>query len=336
MLAAVVEQPGKLVVKDVPMPEMTPDHVLVRVQAASICNATDNHILHGIFDGYHDYYPQILGHEVCGEVVETGARVTQLKVGQRIVMYTPKGSFCEYISFAPKDMTYGVVADHVPSRVATCCEMFDGAYISLVYPARIARDEHVLVVGTGPMGLTAIACARQYAKTVSAVDLSSFRLSKAREMGADFTYDHSAMTQDEIIAQIMENTGPVDVLLMCIAEDRSEALDAYDLGVRALRENGRMTSLVVAVKNVGRRYRVNPFPIVEKNIKFRHFLNPNEIPRQDIFQRAVDFVADGKIDLSKLITHEVCLDEAEAALKLCDEHLDEVIKVVVYPRLSGK
>lgn len=53
--------------------------------------------MEGIFDGYHDHYPQILGHEVCGEVVELGSEVTDVKIGERIAMYTPYGAFAEYV-----------------------------------------------------------------------------------------------------------------------------------------------------------------------------------------------------------------------------------------------
>ena len=70
MLAAVVTRPGELVIEQVERPKPGPGQFLIKVLASSICNATDNHILEGIFDGNHDRYPQVLGHEVCGEVVE--------------------------------------------------------------------------------------------------------------------------------------------------------------------------------------------------------------------------------------------------------------------------
>ena len=55
MLAAVVEEPGRLVVKEVEKPVPGPQQFLIRVLASSICNATDKHMLEGIFDGYHDH-----------------------------------------------------------------------------------------------------------------------------------------------------------------------------------------------------------------------------------------------------------------------------------------
>src|SRR5512141_2114201 len=96
MKAAVVERPGVLVIKEVPEPVPGEYDLLVKVRTASICNATDNHILNGTFQGGHDVYPQILGHEVHGEVVALGSRVKDVALGKRVVFYTPRGAFCEY------------------------------------------------------------------------------------------------------------------------------------------------------------------------------------------------------------------------------------------------
>jgi hypothetical protein len=60
MKAAVIERPGRLVIKDVPRPVCGDNDIVIKVRSASICNSTDHHIYEGTFTGYHDYYPQIL------------------------------------------------------------------------------------------------------------------------------------------------------------------------------------------------------------------------------------------------------------------------------------
>lgn len=189
MRAAVVERPNQLVIKDIPKPTIKPNEVLIRVECASICNATDNHILEGTFDGYHDFYPQVLGHEVCGVICEVGADVTNLQLGQRIALYTPNGAFQEYVPVA-SDAIIAHVPDNVPSDVAAICEMFHGTYVGMLGPAMLKGTERVLIIGAGPMGLTATALASLMAKTVCVVDYFPNRLEKAVEMGADFVYDH--------------------------------------------------------------------------------------------------------------------------------------------------
>lgn len=334
MKAAVVERPGALVVKEVPEPKHSADEAVLKVLSSSICNATDNHILHGKFEGFHDFYPQILGHEVFGEVVAVGDNAKELALGEHIVLYTPKGAFCEYVTVNPEVDVYARVPDSVPIRAASLCEMFDGAYLGVVYPARIAATDDVLLVGQGPMGLTATAAAKLTARTIATVDFYDNRLQESLAMGSDYVYNRSHMSSDEIVAEVMKNTGGVDVVIMCIAEDRSKELDAFDMGVKALRDHGRMTGLIVDVKGIRGNHRVDPHLLLKKNIKFRHFLEDVYVDKRsewNVYQEIVDKVVDGTIDLACMITHEITLDELPYALDLCANKLDEVIKVVVYP-----
>lgn len=340
MKAVVVERPGKMVIKEVETPKITPDEVLLKVQASSICNATDNHILHGIFEGYHDFYPQILGHEIAGEVVEVGSNVKGINLGELIVLYTPRGAFCEYVAVNPGKDICAKVPKEVPLKVRSLCEMFHGSYLASVYPAKIKEDETVLLVGQGPMGLTATACAKLTAKKVITVDMVEFRLQKSKEMGADVVYNRSKMTANEIVEAIMKETNNkgVDVAVMCIADDKSKELDAFDMAVKALRKNGRMTGLIVDVKEINKNHRLDPHLLLKKDIMFKHTLEDvykDQAEMNSVFQGIVNKVVEGKIAFEKMVTHEVTFDELEYVLELCDKKLDEVIKVVVYPKTKS-
>ncbi len=334
MLAVVVERPDELVIKQVEKPIINKDEVLIKVLASSICNATDNHILDGTFDGAsHDHYPQILGHEVCGEIVEVGANVTELSLGQRIVFYTNRGAFCEYVSVNALVEPYGVLPENMEPKVATCCEMFHGAYLGVVANANLNKNENVLVIGGGPMGLTTMACAKLFAKTVSIVDLFENRLNIAKEMGADFTYNRSTLSAKEIVEQIIKNTGNVDIVLMCISEDRTKEFDAYNLAIDALKAGGRITGLICQYKGMEKNQRINSHYLHMKDIMLKYHHKKSEFSQRELFQQAVDFVAEGKVPLEKLITHEVTFSQLPYALDLCINHLDEVIKVIVYPKI---
>ena len=93
MKAAVLQDIEKLVVKEIPEPQMGPHEVMLRVKAVGVCG-TDLHI----YQGHGNYnldaqgrriplseQPQVLGHEFSGEIVETGKDVTGLKAGDRIL-----------------------------------------------------------------------------------------------------------------------------------------------------------------------------------------------------------------------------------------------------------
>lgn len=332
MLAAVVEKPGQLVVKEVDKPKPGPQQFLIKTLASSICNATDNHIVEGIFDGYHDHYPQILGHEVCGEVVELGSEVTDVKIGERIAMYTPYGAFAEYVSVDRWGYGFARVPDGVSNEVASICEMFDGSFRSTIACASIQPGEKVLVIGCGPMGLTATACAKMYGAEITCVDLYQNRLDKALEMGASHVFNRSKMSAQEIIDAIGTEVGEMDTAFMCIALDRSEENDAFYIPIEVLKENGRMSGLNVEVKLENHNHRMNPFHMNRKNILYHH--NLSRPGRLEDFQFGYDCVAQGRIPMEKLITHKVTLDQLPYALDMCHNHLDQCIKFIVYPRLS--
>ena len=324
MRAAVIEKPGSYVVKEIERPVPKKDEVLIRVDSASICNATDGHIYHGVFDGYHDFYPQIMGHEIAGEVIEAGEDVTELRPGELIAEYTPRGAFCEYAIVRPKEDLWVRVPKSIPLRARSLVEMFHGAYVSTVYPAEITREETVLVVGQGPMGLTVTAGAKLTAKKVIVTDFYQNRLDKALEMGADVALNRSQMSADEVVKRVLEETDNkgADVVIMAISEDRSENSDAYDMAIAAMRYRGRMTGLLVDVKGIGKNQRINPRQLLRKEARFQHTLNPVYRNHQDelnAFQGAVDAVAAGKINLEKLITHEIGLEDLEEEIGVIEE-----------------
>jgi len=332
MLAAVVEKPGQLVIKDIPRPEVPAGHFLVKVEASSICNATDNHIVEGIFDGYHDHYPQVLGHEVCGVVDELGEGVTNVKLGERVALYTPNGAFQEYV-LVRAGWNFARVPEGMAPEIGALCEMFDGAFTSLVAPAELTKDDTVLVIGAGPLGLSAVGTAALEAKQVLVVDFHQNRLDMALEFGAKYVYNRSGMTTQQVLDAIRRDVGEVDVTFMCIALDRSDDLSAFHMAIEATRQNGRIAGLNVEVKLEHHNHRMNPFHMNRKNIKYRHCLERPSDPRD--FQRAFDLVGQGKVPMEKLITHRVTLDRLPWALDMTHQHLDECIKIVVYPRVSG-
>lgn len=85
MLAIIKEEPkrGAVALREVPVPEIGPDEVLVAVRAAAICGSDLN-----AYNYYPDYHfmplPVILGHEVSGDVVSVGAHVTGFSPGDRV------------------------------------------------------------------------------------------------------------------------------------------------------------------------------------------------------------------------------------------------------------
>ncbi len=336
MRAAIVIRPGKLLIKDVPEPVLGENDILVKVHSASICNATDVHIFEGTFESHHDFYPQILGHEVCGSVVATGSKVSGVRIGERLVFYTMNGAFCEYTK-VDADWAWARVPDNIPDNVAPLCEMFHGALIQSVYPAHMNSGEKVLVIGVGPMGLVTLQSIKVMADVlVGAIDLVDFRLSKARELGANFVYNRNHYTAEELVQAIHRDMGEIDLVHVCASVDQSREQDLFDFAVAVVKPFGRLTGLNVEVKGLSHAIRV--FPLFRKNILLARSLDLNAYPNdyigrgaghRRVIQMGVDWVSQGKVNLETLVTHRLALREVETGLNLCRDYPEKTIKVVI-------
>jgi threonine dehydrogenase-like Zn-dependent dehydrogenase len=336
MKAAVIERPGRLIIKDVPRPECGDNEIVIKVRSASICNSTDHHIFEGTFTGYHDYYPQIFAHEVCGDVVETGKLVKGLREGERIVFYTGNGAFCEYTK-VDADWPWARVADNVSDEEAPLIEMFYGALIQSVFPAPMKDGENVLIIGQGPMGLTTLQSIKAMNRvTVGTIDMFNFRLRKSKELGADYIYDRSQFSSDEIAKQINKDMGKIDLIHVCTSVDMSKEQDLFDFAVKVCSDFGRITGLNVEVK--GLQHSVRVFPLFRKNILMARSLDLDAYPlvqpemgikQREVFQMGADWMQSGKVNLRSLITHRITMEEALKGIHLCHNEMDKTIKVVM-------
>jgi len=146
MKAVVVEDLGKVVVKDTPAPVPGPFEALVRIEACGLCGTTDRHIVAGT-QCYHprEAYPAVLGHEAVGRVVNTGDKVAKFKAGDlvtRPVAVWPgeprDGLFSAWGGLAE----YGIVRDG-PALAAAGHERWRSDYQTL--------RQNIVPAGTDPL-----------------------------------------------------------------------------------------------------------------------------------------------------------------------------------------
>lgn len=334
MRAAVVQRPGLLEIKEVPEPELCADEILLRVRAASICNATDNHILWGEFSGSHDRYPQILGHEVCGEVVAKGDDVDHVAVGERLVSYTPHGAFCDYTKISARS-AFARVPAAVSDAVACLGEMFHGSLIGTVAPSGAVAGETVVIIGAGPLGLVTLQGLKAFADVrVGVIDRLSTRLDLATRLGADLVWNNSTLSVRDAIAEVLASLSDApDLVCVCTAADLSADQGLYDFAVQLARPGGRVTGLNVEMK--GLSHRVQVLDLFWRRILMARHLRPEVLDERggmaehEIFQWGLDLVAAGEVDLGALITHRIGLEDVAEGLRLCRDEPASTLKVVV-------
>jgi len=206
--AAVIHAPGEVSVETVPDPSPGPRDVVVRVAACGICG-TDLHILEGEFA---PTLPVVPGHEFAGEIVEVGADVSELSVGDQVAVdpslhcgechycRRARGNLCENWA-AIGVTTAGGAAEYAVAPVKNCYRLPEGVSVgdaALIEPfscavrgfdvlPRVLAD-HYLIYGAGTMGLMMMELAKRAgAGTVSVVDLNPARLETAKELGCTAT-----------------------------------------------------------------------------------------------------------------------------------------------------
>jgi 2-desacetyl-2-hydroxyethyl bacteriochlorophyllide A dehydrogenase len=208
MLQIVLEKPGQFVAVDGPEPTLAPGDALVRVRRIGVCG-TDLHAFAGKQPFFN--YPRILGHELGVEVVDPGSDPQGLRPGDRCSLepYLNCGHCLACRRGKPNCCTslnvLGVHSDGgmrplfaVPARKLHPSAQLDLDQLALVETlgigahaverAEIKRDDFVLVIGAGPIGLSVIQFALVSGATLAVMDVSEPRLAFCREkLGVKFT-----------------------------------------------------------------------------------------------------------------------------------------------------
>src|SRR5207249_10442994 len=236
MRALVKSKPSPgLELQNVPVPQAGPGEVVVRIAATSLCG-TDNHIYR--WDEWAQgrvHPPRIIGHEMCGHVVDLGPGVTSVKMGDyvaaeshltcgicfqcrtgnahvckncRILGIDLDGSYAEHVRL-PERVLWKT-SPEIPPELACLQEPLGNA----VHAALVEEitGQSVLITGCGPTGLFAAAVARTAgAGVIIASDVSDYRLGLAKQLGADYTINPTRDDTD-LITRVTGGEG-VDVAL---------------------------------------------------------------------------------------------------------------------------
>ncbi len=327
--------------REVPIPQIGPDEVLIRVQATSICG-TDLHIY--FWDPWAASRikpPMIFGHEVAGEVVEVGSQVKGIRVGDfvsvethiacgtcyqcrtgqkhlcanlKIVGVDTDGAFAEYLKVPYENAWKNDPS--LPPEIATLQEPFGNAVYTTL--AEDVAGKQVAVFGGGPIGLMAVGVARASgASDIFLVEPTPLRRELGRTMGANHLIDP---LQDDPVAYILDHTHGkgVDVFL-----EMSGAPKALEQGFQALRKGGRASLLGIFPE---------PFEVDINNLivfKGATIYGINGRIMFDTWYRASELLASGRVDLRPLITHQIPLEEFATGMNLLRRK--EAVKIVMKP-----
>lgn len=332
---------------EVDIPTPGPNEVLIKVLATSICG-TDVHIYN--WDPWAQgriRTPQILGHELAGEVVEIGADVTSIAVGDyvsaethivcgtcyqcrndmahicanlKILGVDRDGCFAEYVTIPA--INAWRMDRRIPPEVASMQDPFGNAVHTAL--AGDLAGASVLVLGCGPTGLAAIGIARACgAAPVIATDVIDYRLDLAYRMGATAALNPASEDVLALVHDLTRGTG-VDVVM-----EMSGHPAAIKLGFNALRNGGQLTILGIPSRPVELD--------LARDIVFKEARVVGITGRLmfKTWYQADALLRNGLVDLKPIVTHRLPLEDFDTGMELMNS--GRCGKVVLYPdpRLIG-
>lgn len=339
---AFMDKIDHFVINEIPVPEITPDQVLIRVEYVGICGS-DVHYFH---DGRCGTFvvgeePFMLGHECAGTIVEVGSEVKNLVTGDRVCvepgitcgkcehcksgeynlcpdvkfLATPPIQGCNerYLAF-PAELCYKL-PDNMSTRVGALIEPLS----TCMYSARLSEvtvGDTVVILGAGCIGLLIMMCCKaRGASKVIICDLENIRLEKAKELGADYTINSR---EADVLAEVerLTNGRGADIVIEAAGNKITIAQTPF------LVRQGGLILLVGMSAEEEITYNFGQIMAKEARIKSQfRFVNT--------FPTAIAAVESGLIPLEKIVTHEFSFNDIQKAYETCIYDKSNVVKALV-------
>jgi L-iditol 2-dehydrogenase len=351
MQAAVYRGVNDIRLETVPVPEIGPGEILVRVHTCGICG-TD---LKKIATGSHSV-PRIFGHETSGAIAAVGANVTEFAPGDRVMVFhhipcgecyyccsktfaqceTYKkvgctagfqpsgGGFAEYVRVMDWIVRKGTV--RIPDGISfdqACFVEPVNTCLKGIERMAIQPGEAILVIGQGPIGIILSVLAKRAGARVITSDLYGQRLTISKAFGLDNLVDASRQDPVEIARKQTDGRG-ADAAILAVGSN-SLIRTAMD----AVRPGGRV--LLFAQTQHGEAV-FDPAAVCmdEKTLIGSYSASI------DLQDESVEFVMGREMALENLISHRFPLHKAVEALHLAAHPQPESMKIVIQPSQEGQ
>jgi threonine dehydrogenase-like Zn-dependent dehydrogenase len=343
-----------LEVSDWPDPTPGPKDVILEVQACGVCGS-DMHFYETDDEDYILYpgltkFPTILGHEFSGKVVEAGAEVKLLQVGDMVTVeemiwcgrcnpcrngypnhctnleelgFTIPGAFANYIAVDEKFCwSINAIAERFGDEqkayeVGAMTEPAAVAYNGMFERAGGFRPGHyVSVFGAGPIGLAAIGLAKASgAGMIAAFEVSPVRMELAKQVGADYVYDPRRVSAGEVLMDLSKGEG---------FDFHVEAAGAPPL---IIPEMEKALAINAKVVQIGRAAQKVPMYLEAFQVRRSQAYGAQGHSGHETFPNVIRMVAAGRLDLSPIVTARYGLDATVDAIVKSIDRADGKIMV---------
>ena len=315
MRQAVLTGPGEFTVAELPVPEIGPDEVLLRVAACGVC-ASELDIYQGAAG--HASYPWRPGHEVSGVVELAGERVAAPAPGDPVAAFVTTAGYGEYVAVPA---AHCFPAGDVPLELALGEPL--ACAVNAVELAGIALADDVVVVGAGFMGQLAIRLVQlRGPRRLIVADTRDDALARAASAGATATVNPAREPLAETVLELTDGAG-ADVTI-----EFTGTQGALEVIGSCTRMSG---TLVIAGYHQGPPRQV---PLADWNwnafrIANAHFRDEATILRG--MRAGMRLVTSGRLSLEGLVTHRFPLATIDEAFRTAIEKPEGFVKATVTP-----
>lgn len=341
MKVAVMNGIGKMGFEERDIPQPRADEVLVKLEYVGICGSDLHYYETGAIGDYVVEPPFVLGHEPGGVVVEVGANVQHLKVGDRVALepektcghceFCKQGKYnlCPDVVFFATPPVDGVFQEYVAHEADLCFKLpenvstLEGALIeplAVGFHAAIQGDAHLgqkaVVMGAGCIGLVSMmALKARGVSEVYVVDIMEKRLEKAMELGATGVINGAKEDVLERVQRLTDEKG-MDLVIETAGTEITTrqaihmAKKGSNIVLVGYSKSGEMTLPMSLV--------LDKELTLKTVFRYRH-----------IYPMAIDAVATGKVNLKGIVTDIFTLDEVQKAMDYSVHNKADIVKAVI-------
>ncbi len=337
MKAVQIVKPGELKIIDMEVPTIDEkNNVLVKIKAAGICGSDV-----GIYKGSNAAatYPRVIGHEIVGEVVETGDSAKKVKKGDRVIIdqvtacghcYACRhgrpnvcqnlqvrgvhidGGYREYIAVPDTDCY--ILPDSVRYEDAVLIEPTTIA-VQACSRAELTEEDELLIIGCGALGTRMLSIAKLHGCKIIVADVVDEKLAEAKANGADYTIN---LLTEDLEAKCKEYT--TDEYGPTVTIDCACTKDSLGNAIKVTGNAGRVITMGFSVAPT----EVTNFGITAKELDVRGSRLQNRK-----FQQVIDLIAEGKVNIDHQISHTFKFTDAQAAFDFNDTRDPSIRKIVL-------
>lgn len=341
MRALVLEEKGRLSLRDIDLPgDLGPDDVRVKIHTVGVCGSDVHYYTHGKIGPFVVTEPMVLGHEASGTICEIGANVSHLKVGDRVCMEPgipdPASRAAKLgiynvdpaVRFWATPPVHGCLTPEVVHPAAYTYRLPDNvsfAEAAMVEPfaiglqsalrARIQPGDIAVVTGAGPIGMmTALAALAGGCARVLVTDFAQPKLDLIGAYDGIETVNLSETTARTRITEMTDGWG-ADVVFECSGA-AAALLDVANLA----RPGG--AAVLVGMP-------VDPAPMDIVGMQANELRIETVFRYANIYDRAINLIASGKVDLKPLISATFPFEKSIEAFDRAVEQRPDDVKIQI-------